>query len=77
MLVMTDGDNTAGLYEPLEASNIARGFGIDVYAIGIGGNIEVEQQQVSCSNNLLLLRYWLASRCGKISRCKDFFLYLP
>lgn len=43
---MTDGDNTAGKYEPLEASNIAREFGIDVYAIGIGGNIEEEQQQV-------------------------------
>lgn len=48
MLVITDGDNTAGLYEPLEASNIARAFGIDVYAIGIGGDIQVEQQQVSC-----------------------------
>lgn len=48
---MTDGDNTAGLYEPLEAANIARGFGIDVYAIGIGGNIEVAQQEVGGHRN--------------------------
>lgn len=54
MLVMTDGDNTAGKYLPLEASDIARGFGIDVYAIGIGGNIDQEQQEVSCSENRLI-----------------------
>lgn len=48
MLVITDGNNNAGEYVPLDASDIARGFGMDVYAIGIGTDIEVEQQQVGC-----------------------------
>lgn len=45
---MTDGRNNAGLYLPLEAADIARSYGIDVFAIGIGleSNIETQQQQV-------------------------------
>lgn len=46
MLVMTDGNNNAGLYEPLEAANIARDYGIDVYAIGIGDSLSDDQQKV-------------------------------
>lgn len=46
MLVMTDGDNNAGEYVPLAAADIARGYGMDVYAIGIGSNIARQQQEV-------------------------------
>lgn len=43
---MTDGENTAGEYLPLEAADIARGLGIDVYAIGIGDAISRQTQEV-------------------------------
>lgn len=43
---MTDGDNNAGKYLPLEAADIARGFGMDVFAIGIGDKIARQQQEV-------------------------------
>lgn len=45
MLVITDGNNNVGKYSPLEAANIARGFGVDVFAIGIGGEDKIERQQ--------------------------------
>ncbi len=52
MLVMTDGNNNAGLYEPLEGANIARAYGMDVYAIGIGEMISDDQQEVGVISTL-------------------------
>lgn len=48
MLVITDGNNNVGKFSPLEGANIARSFGIDVFAIGIHGKkpIDATQQQV-------------------------------
>lgn len=43
---MTDGNNNVGEYLPLEAADIARSFGIDVFAIGIGDTISSQQQEV-------------------------------
>ncbi|MBK1722005.1 VWA domain-containing protein [Thiocystis violacea] len=37
LVLLTDGDNTAGTLQPLEAAELAAKAGIRVYAIGIGG----------------------------------------
>ncbi len=37
LVLLTDGDNTAGVLDPLEAANLAAQAGVRVYAIGIGG----------------------------------------
>lgn len=38
MVLLTDGDNNAGVVEPMEAASIAKELGIKVYTIGIGRN---------------------------------------
>ena len=38
MVLLTDGDNNAGVIEPREAAAIAKELGIKVYTIGIGSN---------------------------------------
>ena len=38
MVLLTDGDNNAGVIEPREAAVIAKELGIKVYTIGIGSN---------------------------------------
>ena len=47
MLVVTDGNGNRGHYSALAAANAARGYGIDVYAIGIGNLVNPSQQKVS------------------------------
>ncbi|NEX21144.1 VWA domain-containing protein [Thiorhodococcus mannitoliphagus] len=37
LLVLTDGDNTAGVLDPIEAAELAAKAGIRIYTIGIGG----------------------------------------
>ncbi len=36
MILMSDGSNTDGILEPLEAAKIAKAYGVKVYTIGIG-----------------------------------------
>lgn len=50
MLVVTDGNSNAGQYTPLEAATKAREFGVDVYAIGVGSGVMIDQQHVSRDN---------------------------
>jgi Ca-activated chloride channel family protein len=38
MILLTDGRNNMGRYDPLEAAELARQWGIKVYAIGIGSS---------------------------------------
>lgn len=38
IILLTDGTNTAGKLEPLQAAEAAKALGIKVYAIGIGSN---------------------------------------
>jgi Ca-activated chloride channel family protein len=38
MILLTDGDNNRGKYDPLEAAKLAAQWGIKVYTIGIGGD---------------------------------------
>lgn len=38
LILLTDGDNNAGVVEPLEAAKLAKDLGIKIYAIGIGSN---------------------------------------
>ncbi len=38
IVLLTDGDNNAGVVEPMEAASIAKELGIKVYTIGIGRN---------------------------------------
>lgn len=37
MVLLTDGNNNYGKYDPLEAAALARKWGIKIYAIGVGG----------------------------------------
>jgi Ca-activated chloride channel family protein len=36
IILLSDGENTAGVVEPAEAADAARQFGIKIYAIGVG-----------------------------------------
>lgn len=36
LILLTDGDNNAGVIDPVEAANLAKELGIKIYAIGIG-----------------------------------------
>jgi Ca-activated chloride channel family protein len=38
LLLITDGENTAGLIPPLEAAHLATREGVRIYAIGVGSN---------------------------------------
>jgi len=38
LLLVTDGENTAGLIPPMDAARLARREGIRIYAIGVGSN---------------------------------------
>lgn len=38
LILLTDGDNNAGVIEPLDAANLAKALGIRVYTIGVGQN---------------------------------------
>jgi Ca-activated chloride channel homolog len=40
MILLTDGANTAGDMDPLQAAEIARAFGIKIYTIGVGSKGE-------------------------------------
>jgi Ca-activated chloride channel family protein len=37
MVLLTDGNNNYGKYDPLEAAALAKKWGIKIYAIGVGG----------------------------------------
>ena len=45
MILLTDGRNTAGKRQPLEAAALARDWGITIYTIGIGGDESVRRVQ--------------------------------
>lgn len=38
MILLTDGDNNRGKYDPVDAAKLAAQWGIKVYAIGLGGD---------------------------------------
>lgn len=38
ILLLSDGENTAGVVSPIDAANAAAEFGIKVYSIGVGSN---------------------------------------
>lgn len=40
MILVADGDNTAGGFQPLEAADLARLWGVRVYVIGVGSKKE-------------------------------------
>lgn len=40
LLLITDGESTAGLIPPIEAARLARREGVRIYAIGVGSNKE-------------------------------------
>lgn len=37
IILLTDGDNTSGLLQPLQAAEIAKQYGIKIYTIALGG----------------------------------------
>ena len=66
VVMLTDGDNTAGVVSPLDAATAAAEFGIKVYTIGVGsngvapyaatdmfGNRVLQQQRVSLDEETL------------------------
>ena len=38
MILLTDGENTAGSIDPMQAAELARTLGVKIYTIGVGGN---------------------------------------
>lgn len=44
IILLSDGSNTAGVLDPIEAANIAKKYGVTIYTIGVGaGEMEVRQ----------------------------------
>ena len=55
IVLLTDGDNNAGVVDPREAAGIAADSGIRVYSIGIGRNGEVPIPQEDAFGNKVLV----------------------
>lgn len=62
MIVVTHGNGNRGHYSALDAADVARGYGIDVYAVGIGNSVNPSQQKVSLRN---VVR-WCLFRCRRV-----------
>ncbi|MCP4710002.1 MAG: VWA domain-containing protein, partial [Planctomycetes bacterium] len=45
MVLLTDGRNNAGDYDPMEAAELAKNWGIKIYTIGIGGGEALMRRQ--------------------------------
>lgn len=45
MVLLTDGRNNAGDYDPMEAAELAKKWGIKIYTIGIGGGEALMRRQ--------------------------------
>jgi len=56
IILMTDGENNSGFLEPRTAAEIAKEYGIKVYAIGIGTNGMAEMPYAYEPNGNLLYR---------------------
>lgn len=41
IILIADGDNTSGIFEPVEAARLARTFGVRIYVIGVGSKKEL------------------------------------
>lgn len=66
MLVITDGNRNTGEYSPFAAAEVARGYEIDVYAVGVGSNVRAKQQQVSYGSSQKMVKkdeVQLLARC--------------
>jgi len=44
MILLTDGQQTAGKRKPVEAAKLAKEWGIKIYAIAVGGQEEMRSQ---------------------------------
>ncbi len=44
IVLLTDGDNNAGIHDPLESAKLAAQWGIKVYTIGLGGDTYMLQR---------------------------------
>lgn len=47
LILLTDGENTAGSIEPLQAAEAAKNLGVKIYSIGVGGNKPVPFPQAT------------------------------
>lgn len=79
MVLLTDGTNTAGVLEPLQAAELAKAEGVKIYTIGIGGELQVQQGfmgffQMNQTPELdeELLRSIAATTGGKYYRARNF-----
>ncbi|AWV99838.1 VWA domain-containing protein [Arcticibacterium luteifluviistationis] len=52
IILLSDGDNTAGNLSPQSASDLAKSFGIRIYTIAIGTNIGVEATNTQILNEI-------------------------
>jgi Ca-activated chloride channel family protein len=59
LILLTDGENTAGIIQPLEAAKLAKSKGIKVYAIGVGrnGRTQVPQEDENGQTYLVPANY--------------------
>lgn len=70
MLLISDGDNTAGTLDPIMAAELAHAYNIKIYTIGIGkdGLIPFENTFIESSLNETTLRKIAESTGGKFFR---------
>ncbi|WP_341226368.1 VWA domain-containing protein [uncultured Arcticibacterium sp.] len=52
IILLSDGDNTAGNLSPESASDLAKSFGIRIYTIAVGTNIGVEATNAQILNKI-------------------------
>lgn len=52
IILLSDGDNTAGNLSPESASDLAKSFGIRIYTIAVGTNIGVEATNAEILNKI-------------------------
>lgn len=79
IILLTDGENRAGAYSPIEAAELAKEWGIKVYIIGIrggtgrrsifGGNMQaVNDQRMQSVAETTGGQYWGVDRIGDLEK---------
>ncbi|OHB72999.1 MAG: hypothetical protein A2V70_03385 [Planctomycetes bacterium RBG_13_63_9] len=55
IILLSDGENTAGVIDPLEAAEAAKAFGIKIYTIGVGTTGRAPFPAIDPAGNLVLV----------------------
>lgn len=71
LILLTDGENTAGSVDPIEAARMAARVGIKIYTIGFGDHRSVDGRTLSRIANITNGRYFYAGSTAELEDIYD------